>query len=286
LAGCSAPAVTAESAATPSPTATLPTPEHIVVIVEENKPIDKVLAADDVPYLNSLASTYAVASNYAAITNPSLPNYIALTSGTTAGISSDCLPAECGSLDVPNLASRVEGSGRNWRMYGEGMPEPCGRTNSGDYAVKHIPFVYYRDVVADAAECGRHVVPYSQLAADLAQDALPDLVFITPDLCNDMHDCPVATGDRWLAQEVPKILGSPAFAGNSLLVVTFDEGTTSDNQVATVFAGPAARRGASSAAAYSHYALLHTIEALWGLEPMTENDRNAPVMRDLLRVPD
>jgi phospholipase C len=270
-------------ATSPEPALTPTAPEHIVVIMEENKPSNTVLNGDEAPFLNSLASTYAVATDYTAITNPSLPNYIALTSGTTAGISTDCLPAECGSLNVPSIADRVESSGRDWRIYGEGMPAPCSTENSGRYAVKHIPFVYYRSVVSDASFCAHHVMPYPQLAADLAGGTLPDLVFITPDLCNDMHDCPIATGDAWLSREVPQILQSASFGENSLLVITFDEGTWDDNQVATVFAGPAAKPGSSSAVAYSHYALLHTIEALWGLEPLTENDRDAPVMQDLLR---
>jgi phospholipase C len=282
LAACASPGTTAgptPSESSPPPRA----PEHIVVIMEENKPSDTVLNGDEAPFLNSLASTYAVATEYTAITNPSLPNYIALTSGTTADISTDCLPAECGSLDAPSIADRVESSGRDWRIYGEGMPAPCSTSNSGRYAVKHIPFVYFRNVVGDPSSCARHVVPYTQLAGDLADGTLPDLVFLTPDLCNDMHDCAIATGDAWLSREVPQILQSAWFGKDSLLVITFDEGTWQDNQVTTVFAGPAAKPGASSSIAYSHYALLHTIEALWGLEPLTENDRDAPVMQDLLR---
>jgi phospholipase C len=257
-------------------------PDHIVVILEENKPADRIFGSDEAPYLNELARTYAVTSNYSAISNPSLPNYIALTSGTTAGITSDCSPAEC-AADIPNLADRVEDAGRTWRIYGEGMPAPCATSNSGKYAVKHIPFVYYKGITSDSARCRDGVVPYPQLAADLASGTLPDLVFITPDLCNDMHDCSIGTGDAWLAREVPAILESPAFGDNSLLVVTFDEGNKQDNTVTTVFAGPAARTGFTSDVAYSHYSLLHTIESLWNLEPLTDNDRNAAVMTDMLQ---
>jgi phospholipase C len=294
LAGCSTPTDGTPApgpVGTPTPTGPAATPfpagsgpEHIVLILEENEPAENVLGADDAPYLNGLASTSAVAANYSAITNPSLPNYLALTSGSTNGITTDCSPADCG-VDVPNLADRVEASGRTWKIYGEGMPEPCADENADPYAGRHIPFLYYADIGGDPARCRRSVVPYAQLAADLAAGTLPSLVFVTPDLCNDMHDCPISTGDAWLSREVPKILDSPAFAGDSLLVITFDEGTREHNDVATVFAGPLARRGTSSDVAYSHYALLHTIEALWGLEPLTENDANAPIMADLLRTP-
>ena len=109
-------------------------------------------------------------------------------------------------------------------------------------------------------------------------------MLITPDLCNDMHDCPVKTGDDWLSQQVPKILASPAFtAQNSLLVITWDEGDASTNRALTIFAGPAARTAVRSDAPYNHYSLLHTIENAWGLPPLTANDGSAPVMGDLLK---
>ena len=169
-------------------------------------------------------------------------------------------------------------------MYAESMPAPCVAVNHRQYAVKHNPFMYYPAVTADKASCSAHVVPFSRLDQDLrSASALPDYAFISPNLCNDTHNCPIRTGDNWLSREVPKILGAPAFTTqNSLLVLTWDEGSGDDNRVATVFAGPAARRGFTSNAAYSHYSLLHTIEAAWGLPPLTGNDRTAPPMRDML----
>lgn len=130
-----------------------------------------------------------------------------------------------------------------------------------------------------------HVVPLTGLGEDLkTASSLPNYVFISPNLCNDMHDCPVATGDDWLAREVPEILASPAFTTqNSLLVVTWDEGDGGNNNVPTIFAGPAARQAYKSTLPYSHYSLLHTVESLWGLAPLTDNDRNAPIMGDLLK---
>ena len=152
------------------------------------------------------------------------------------------------------------------------------------YAVKHNPFMYYPSVTDDKNSCADHVVPYDRLEQDLqSASALPDFSFISPDMCNDTHDCPISTGDHWLSREVPRILGSPAFTTqNSLLVLTWDEGSKEDNRVATVFAGPAARKGFTSRAAYSHYSLLHTIESVWGLTPLTDNVRNAPLMSELL----
>jgi phosphatidylinositol-3-phosphatase len=258
--------------------------EHIVIIVQENKPSSQIMGSGDAPYFNKLGDEYAVATNYRAIMHPSLPNYLALTSGTNAGITSNCKPQEC-RADVRSIADEVSKSSRSWKMYAEGMPAPCVAENSGRYAVRHNPFMYYPSVTSDKNSCAAHVVPLTQLDQDLASaSSLPNYLFISPDLCNDTHDCPIRTGDEWLARLVPRILGSPAFTSQkSLLVVTWDEGSDGDNQVATVFAGPAARQGFTSDAAYTHYSLLHTIEEAWGLQPLTDNDRSAPSMAVLLK---
>ncbi len=258
----------------------------MVIILLENKPVSEILQSADAPYLNKLAKDYALAANYHAITHPSLPNYIALTSGTTAGITDNCRPKDKGCrADVRSIADSVAESGRSWKMYAEGMPGPCQANDSGKYAVKHNPFMYYPSVTRDRASCAAHVVPFSQLDQDLGSAAsLPNYVFITPDMCSDTHDCPVQTGDDWLAREAGKILDSPAFrTQNSLLVVTWDEGSNDNNQVVAVFAGPAAKQGYTSTNRYTHYSLLHTIEAAWGLQPLTGNDRDAPLMSDLLK---
>lgn len=241
-----------------------------------------MLGNSEAPFFNELARRSAVAGNYSAITHPSLPNYIALTSGTTAGITSDCSPTEC-PADVRSIADSLRDSNLSWKMYGEGMPEPCAAADAGAYATKHIPFLHYSDMAGDAERCAAHVVPFTELAADLRDGTLPAVSFVSPDLCNDMHDCPIATGDAWLAQQVPAILESPAFTSSrSLLVVTFDEGSSEDNHVATIFAGSAARAGFTSPEAYTHYSLLHTVEALFDLPSLTDNDRGAAVMTDML----
>jgi phospholipase C len=260
--------------------------DHVVIIVEENKPATEVLGNKAAPFINTLAAANALAANYSAVTHPSLPNYLALTGGTTFGISRDCLPAP-GSCQArgSGIAGEIAQSGRSWKMYADSMPGPCTVANSGRYAVRHNPFMYYPGITADAAYCAAHIVPFTQLAGDLeAASSLPDYVFISPDLCHDMHNCPVGSGDAWLARQVPAILASPAFTRQrSLLVVTWDEGEGGRNKVATVFAGPAAKKSYRSDTAYSHYSLLHTIENAWGLAPLTDNDRNAATMDELLQ---
>ncbi|HVS78970.1 MAG TPA: alkaline phosphatase family protein [Candidatus Saccharimonadales bacterium] len=257
---------------------------HVVIILEENKPSSSVVGSTDAPYINSLIGKYSFADNYDAITHPSLPNYIALTSGTTAGINSDCSPSSC-LAKVTNITDELRQAGRSWKEYAESMPTPCDSTTSGKYAVKHNPFMYYPDITSDTAYCDSHVVPFTQFNADLASaSALPNYSFVTPNLCNDMHDCSLKIGDDWLAAEVPKILNSPAFTTQkSLLVITWDEGSHTDNHIPTIFAGSAAKPGYKSNTHYSHYSLLRTIENIWGLAPMTKNDSSAPIMTDMLR---
>ena len=143
---------------------------------------------------------------------------MALTGGQTF-FTDDCV----GCLaDAPNIADRLEAAGRTWTAYMEDMPSACLATDSGLYVAKHNPFVHYRDIVSDSARCSSHVVPFSRFSADLSSGNLAHFVWITPNLCNDMHDCSIATGDAWLSTRVPRILQSPAFR-NSVLFLTWDE---------------------------------------------------------------
>ncbi|QNE36924.1 alkaline phosphatase family protein [Leifsonia shinshuensis] len=299
LAGCApgaaptptgAPATTTPAPASPTRPAPSSPPaataiQHIVVIVDENKPAHSVIGDPEAPYLTSLARAGALATAYSAVTHPSLPNYLALTSGTTAGITSDCNPPGGSCLVTgPNLAEELDRAGRSWRMYAESMPAPCTTANTSLYAVKHNPFLYFPSVTSSAGYCAAHDVPYSRFAGDLASaSTLPAFSFISPNLCNDMHDCSVATGDAWLKANVPAILASPAFrTQRSLLVVTFDEGDSGDNVVACVFAGPAARAHVVVATPFTHYSLLRTIEEVWGLAPLTGADAGAVAMTGML----
>lgn len=270
----------------PSQASTLPALDHIFVIIEENKPIGTIIGNASAPYINNLAKRYALATNYYAVAHPSLPNYLALTSGSTHGVTNDCSPPSAGcKLNAPNIADEIEKSHRTWKEYAESMPSDCYADNTGDYATKHNPFIYYTDIAGDSARCKAHIVPFERLASDLRSvHTTPNFAFITPNLCNDMHNCSVATGDAWLKNQVPAILNSAAFqAQNSLLIITWDEGDSSTNRIAAILAGPAVKRGYASATYYDHYALLHTIEQSWQLPTLTANDKQAPIMAEFIK---
>ncbi|GAC1453052.1 MAG: alkaline phosphatase family protein [Vulcanimicrobiaceae bacterium] len=241
---------------------------RIVVAVFENKGRDRVLGQTPAPTFGLLARRYATLTNYRAVAHPSLPNYLALVSGSTQGITDDCTSCV---VDAPNLVDSVEASGRTWKTYAEGLPR-SGFTGpfAGRYAKKHDPFVYFRDVLSSPARL-RRIVPYPAFGRDLAAGALPDFSLVVPDLCNDMHDCSVATGDAWLARFLRPLLRSGQLAGGALFVI-FDESDGSSvgggGLVPAFVVGPLVRSGSRSGTALDHYSLLRTIEDAWGLSPL------------------
>lgn len=242
----------------------------------ENKSYDSIVGSSSAPYLTHLASVCGLATNYVAVAHPSLPNYLAATSGDTWGVTDDSPPSDH-PIAHASIFSQLSSAGMTWRSYEEGMPATCGLSSSGEYAVKHDPAAYYTGIRAD---CRRWDVPFLALSADLRSSRLPSFSFVTPNLCDDMHDCSVATGDTWLHRWVPTILASPEYrSGSTALVITFDEGTDSANHVATVIVSPATRPGTRSAERFDHYSLLKTTEQLLGITTYLVHARNATSMR-------
>ena len=191
----------------------------------ENKPYDAIIGSSSAPYETELAAACGLATNYHGVTHPSLPNYIAATSGSTQGIA-DNDPPSSHPLDVPSIFSQVKAAGKTWRAYEESAPGNARWTSSGQYAVKHDPASYYTGIRSD---CAVWDVPMGTTAAgnfltDLTGGTLPAFSFVTPDLCNDTHDCSVATGDAWLKSWFAKILASPTYlAGRTVVFLTWDE---------------------------------------------------------------
>lgn len=242
-------------------TAAVPAFTRIFTIVMENKEYGSIIGSSSAPYVNSLATQYALATNYTAVAHPSLPDYMAMTGGNTA-FTTDC--AGC-TTSARHIADQVYDSGRTWKAYFEAMPSACTTVDSGRYLQRHNPFIHYDDVVNDPTRCRHHIVPLTQFSTDLAAGTLPNYVWITPDSCHDMHDCSVATGDAWLAKFVPTIVQSSAFT-NSVLFLVWDEGTSTaggGGHVPLIVVSPRARSGYRSSTAYNHYNLLRTIESAW-----------------------
>jgi phosphatidylinositol-3-phosphatase len=250
---------------------------RVVVVVFENKGRDRVLGSADAPTFAMLARRYAALTNYRAVSHPSLPNYLALVSGSTQGITDDCTSCV---VVAQSLADTLEGAGRSWKTYAEGLPQ-AGFTGpyAGRYAKKHNPFVYFRSVLSAPERLSR-VVPLAAFRRDLAAGTLPDYSLVVPNLCNDMHDCPIATGDRWLKRFLAPLLGSSQVRGGAVFVV-FDESDDSNvgggGLVPAFVAGPVVRPGARSVVVLDHYSLLRTIEDGWGLPYLGRSARARPI---------
>jgi hypothetical protein len=226
---------------------------HVVWIVLENAAYDDVIGNRSAPYLNATAAGCGVATNYSAVAHPSLPNYIAMTSGSTSGIADDEPPS---SHPVPgrSLFSQL---GKGWRAFAESMPGPCARTDAGLYAARHNPPVYY-----DAL---RETCPRQDRPGRATIGARFTLVI--PNLCHDGHNCPLGAVDRWLAGELGRLFASRAYrAGGTAVFVVWDESDTeAGNHVPAIVASPYTRGGTTSGKPFDHYSLLRTTESMLGL---------------------
>lgn len=268
-------ATAAGSSSRPCGTESKPgTYKHVIWIFMENQSYGTIIGSPQAKYINAVAGECGLATGYHNVTHPSLPNYIAATSGlpysALHGFLPDCGPG--GSCQTP--ARSIFAQGETWRAYDESMPSACDRANAGNYAVRHNPAVYYTTLRG----CASSDVPYSQLAADLAHNRLPAFSFITPNLIDDMHNGTVAQGSAWLSRNLPVILGSSEYRnGSTVVFVTWDEGegghyaageqcatNTSDVscRVATLVISPSTKQGTRSGALFSHYSLLATTEQL------------------------
>ena len=240
---------------------------HVIWVWMENKPYHAIIGSPSAPYENALAAACGLATNYHSVTHPSLPNYIAATSGKTWGITDDAPPA-AHPLNVASIYSRVKAAGKTWRDYQENAPRNCPLASSGRYTVRHDPAPYYTDIRGD---CVSWDVPMGttengSFLSDLSSGTLPAFALVTPNLCNDTHDCPVSTGDAWLKSWIPRILASPNYlAGNTVVFLTWDEDDGSaGNRIPMIVIAPSVRAGTHSAGAFDHYALLKTTQQLLG----------------------
>jgi hypothetical protein len=332
-------ALTAAAAATPVRAASglesIPHFDHVAVLILENESFASTWGAGSpAVYLNGLRAQGSFADQYHGTGHVSLDNYVAMTSGQPVQPFSgtDCATANlylCSRLQLAlangrNLSDQLDDAKTSWRGYMDSMPSTCFHADAsptaagadpyqgnstappaGNYADRHNPFLYYPDILDDSARCAAHVLPYTQLATDIAGNALPAFSFITPDTCHDGHDTPCAGGtgpgglasaDAWLSQQVPSLL-SYLTAHNGLLLITFDEGAASDTsgcctggpggtagiggRVGLLALGSGVPHGAVTHTPYDHASLLRTIEDSFGISEHLNNARTAAPMADL-----
>jgi phosphatidylinositol-3-phosphatase len=260
---------------------------RVAVLVLENREYGDVIGSPQGRYLTSLAHRYALATRYYAVGHPSLPNYLALTAGSTFEVVRDCNGCD---FERPNVLNQLDSAGISWKAYFEGLPRTgyLG-TRHGRYS-KHLnPFVYYESLAGQPADRSR-IVPLRELSQDLRDGRLPRFLWIAPNLCHDSHYCSVRTSDSYAAHLVPTVLR--ALGPRGVLFVTWDEGTThagadgrpGGGHIALIAAGPAARQGTVARVVANHYTLLRTIEAGLDLPALGRaGAASTPLLTALLR---
>jgi hypothetical protein len=268
------------SASSASSATGIPEFSSVWIIVLENHDYAQVVDSGDLPYMRGLIDRYGLAESYFGVDRPSQPNYLAMFSGSTHGVTDN----EKHDIDAPTVADQIEASGRTWREHAENVPPNCftgdgaegGRDGPGEYRRKHAPAISFTSISADPTRCA-FIEDFTAF-----RPGAVDFALIVPNQCHDAHDCPLAEADAWLAQVVPRIVESEAFRTGGALFVTFDEDDGKDpdgGHVAMMVISPLVAAGTRSSRRYDHYSLLRTIEDAWELdclakaceaEPMTD----------------
>ena len=262
---------------------------HIVIVLEENTDYLSVVGTTAMPYLNTLISQYGLATQYYATTHPSIGNYMDLTTGQILTNDDSQTPATL-PVSVDNVVRELVAAGKTWKAYGEDLPS-VGYTGGdiGNFAIRHYPLAYMTDVQNSQAQL-QNLVPFAQFATDLAAGNLPNYSWVTPNLCDDAHDCPLSTADTWLQTNIDPLIKNPSFQKDGLLIVVFDESgsdnTNGGGRVVCVLISPASSKVAfQSTTLYQHPSVLRlTLEGL-GVKNLPGAAVSAPPMWEFFTFP-
>lgn len=261
----------------------------VFVIMMENHNWSDIKNNPNAPYINgTLLPIAAYATQYynPPGIHPSEPNYLWLEAGTNFGIFDDNAPSVNHQSTSSHFVTLLRNAGISWKTYQEDITgTTCPTTNTGGYAVKHNPFAFFDDVTGSG--CTNVMRPFSELANDLTNNSVPHYVFVTPNLCHDMHDScgpvnnAIKQGDQWLAQNLPMILNSAAFQ-NGVVFITWDEGEGSDGPIGMIVLSPFGKGGGySNSIHYTHSATLQTLQEIFGVRPFLGDAANGPDLSDL-----
>lgn len=259
----------------------------------------------DAPYINyTLLPMASYAQNYKNPpgNHPSLPNYLWIEAGTNFGIRADGMPSQYSQSTHEHLTGLLERAGISWRAYEEDVSGTvCPIENAGNidpdgshlYAARHDPFVYFEDVTnglnPKSAYCIQHIRPFKELERDLSENKTARYNFITPNLCDDMHDAcagsAIAHGDEWLKQNLPVILRSTAYRSGGAVFVTWDEAHKGDGPIPMILLSPFAKGNHySNSIYYTHGSLLRTLQEIFGVYPLMRNATQIHDLRDLFQA--
>jgi phosphatidylinositol-3-phosphatase len=277
---------------------TVPAFSHVFIVVEENHSYGDVIGNTSMPYFNTLATSYGLATQYYADAHPSLPNYFELTAGegvSITGLEGDNFP---GPVTQDNVVRALTASGKTWKSYAESLPA-IGYigVDTGEYAKRHNPFAYFSDVINSSTQAA-NIVPFTQLASDIANNAVPDYAFIVPNLNDDAHDCPaglstctdlqkLAAADQWLQTNIDPVIKSSAFQ-DAVMVIVFDEGDITDlanggGHVPAVIVSSKSKAGYQSTTVYQHQSTMRLSLETLGVTDLPGDAAAAPDMAEFFQ---
>jgi hypothetical protein len=260
----------------------------VFTIIFENHEQSEVLKPD-APTFMALSEKYGNADAYISNTHPSLPNYIMLTSGDTKGINNDNDPLQNTVIDgTDNLADQLDAAKLDWRAYMESMGDPCTFESNTLYSAHHNPFLYYKTMASDKARCQDKIVDFdANFDKDLAADTFK-YMWISPNMCNDMHNCDAKTADAWLKKTVDKIQASPGYKNGGVIFILFDEGSlrilNAGADLATIVVSEnLVSPGYSTSTRFDHKSYLATVEDIFGM-PRLATTKDATPMDEFFKT--
>ena len=251
--------------------AQVPQSRHVWIITEENRSYEAVIGNSEMPYYNSLAARFGLATQYYSEQHNSLSALMWLVAGQP--VTSNDSTTVCFNLN--NVVRQLIRQGYSWRSYQENLPYPGFKgVSSGTYLRRHNPLIDFTDSCAPRE--ATNSVPYSQLESDIRNHTTPNYAYITPNVSHDAHNGTPAQADAWLRENVPAILALPEFqpGGDGILFIAWDEadvGGKQDNRctsaipsgcggrLATLVIGPQVKPGFKSTIRYDHANLLRTV---------------------------
>jgi hypothetical protein len=273
--------------------------QTVFLIVMENVSWSQIAGSPAAPYINqTLLPMASYCQRYYSPTGvaSSLPDYFWLEGGTNYGITASPEPATARITSTNHLVTQLYNSGISWKSYQENISgTSCPTNSSGLYAAYHNPFVYFNDATTDSAYCLANIRPYGELDADLRSNTVARYNFITPNLCNDMHNANdarcassnrITTGDLWLSTEIPRIMNSPAYSNNGAIFITWDESELPPTQtpIGMIVLSPLAKGGGYfNTNYYNHASTLRTMQEIFGVRPFLFGANTVSSLGDLFQ---
>ena len=269
--------------------------QHVVVVVLENQNYSDVIGSASMPYLNSLASQYSLATQFYANTHPSIGNYFEMTTAQNPTGNIDAWPL---TFAGDNIARELTAQSKTWKVYAQSIPS-VGYTGDDvyPYVKHHNPFAYFDEIINSATQKA-NIVGIGQLSTDAGSGSLPTYSFVVPDDLHNGHDCPngasscplsdrLSAADAWLNSNLSGLIGNTSLMSNTVIVITFDESATDNTmgggRVPVILVGGKVKTGFQSTTTYQFPSLLRFSLESVGVASYPGTAGTAPSMNEFLK---